>query len=105
MTDVKKWRYKPLLLLLYPVEKQDYSDLWEDFKYSYKLEDVREYLASCMECCICTENNSFSNPIERSNITHFLSTLMSLLEAKYCKDLLNDDEFRQFIAQDTSTNY
>lgn len=88
--------YLPLLLLLYPKEKQGFKVLWDEFKYSYHLEDVRELLAQCLETCLCSGHHNFSKAIDRGNIAFFISELMALLEAKYSKEINKDEQYRQF---------
>ncbi|WP_315814221.1 hypothetical protein [Paraflavitalea speifideaquila] len=88
--------YLPVLLLLYPKEKQEFKTLWNEFKYSYHLGDVRELLAQCLETCLCSGHSNFSDPLDRSNIAFFIGELMALLEAKYLKEINRDEQYRQF---------
>jgi hypothetical protein len=88
--------YLPLLLLLYPKEKQGFKTLWNEFKYSYHLKDVRELLAQCLETCLCSGHSNFSKSIDRGNIAFFMGELMALLEARYLKEIKQDEQYRQF---------
>ena len=86
----------PMLLMLYPDEKRSFKEQWNKFKYSYKIEDVRVYFSQCLETCLCSDHSNFSDAMDRSNIAFFFGELMALLEAKYQKDLKQDEQYRQF---------
>lgn len=92
----KEREYLPLLLLLYPKEQRHFKTLWNEFKYSYHLEDVRQLLAQCLETCLCSEHSNFSEPMDRSNIAFFIGEVMALLEARYQKEIDQNEQYRQF---------